>query len=194
MHEEIIFPVNVQVGKFYSVPHIKNAAGEFIPINSHLHEDKKIINFPLKHWHVDWRFLSNEIYEYETSNCINSFIEGKTILCLHHESEIGVWLPRWVTSSIQVVYLKRKCKRSYSAGNFFQENPGRVRNTNWVGELAKTFCHSKLKKVGGKLICPHKGIVIDESCKDLDGNYVCPGHLLKFNPETLQVVQHTINQ
>lgn len=193
MTEVILFPENVQVGKFYTVPHVQNVWGEYWPINSYLHEDAKIIKFPYKHWHIDWRFVHNTLYFEE---CISiweppSFVEVKKVLNLL-DGELNDEIPfdkRYTTFNPEVHYKKVKCKRNYGAAMFSTDNRKKLKG--WPKDLARHFCKSKLKEVDGQLICPHKGIVIDRNCKDMDGNYVCPGHLLKFNPETLSVIQHT---
>lgn len=52
------------IGKYYEVSCVKTTTaqvvgrGEWAPIIGPLHEDAVIIDFPLLHWHVDWRFAS----------------------------------------------------------------------------------------------------------------------------------------
>lgn len=193
MSQEVIrFPNNVEIGKFYIVPCVKNMNGHYIPINSYLHDDKKLIGATFKHWHIDWRFVSDSFWQSEvgwynerTARAKSSREGGIPIALMDkskatHESTTAI--------SENIFYKKRKCKRPYSVYSFFEDH--KTFPAKWVETLSNHFCGSKLKQDGDKLICPHKGILIDKNCKDADGNYVCPGHLLRFNPKTLMCIKN----
>lgn len=193
--EVIYFPENPEIGNFYKVPCVKNLKGEYVPINSYLHEDKKIIGVDFKHWHIDWRFVSVSFWKSEVEWYMNnttknrSFREGGIPMVLAKPNgEINFdYNDNTTTFSTQIFYKKRKYKRDYGVRNFFQENKSLP--SSWMIKMSELFCGSKLKKDGNKLICPHKGVVIDKNCKDKNGNYICPGHMLRFNPDTLECVR-----
>lgn len=205
MSEQIIFPQNVELGKYYLVSCVLAPRGtfyaaptkdEFIPINSHLHEDKKVIGVDFKHWHIDWRFVSKRMWDAKIKGGENNWnqtqassegkLEVKLVVVLSGTQK-GISVSRNVSDET-IYYKKRKCIRPYSAPLFYEHDIHRMPK-GWPQELSKVFCNSKLKKVGDSLICPHKGTHIDKNCKDTNGNYVCPSHLLRFDPITLKVVQ-----
>ena len=193
MTEKIIFPENPIVGKYYQVPHVQNNLGEMIPINSYLHTDLKYIKFELPHWHIDWRFVSKELYrfffdDFQLKRTNHSYEQLRTVICLINEemNDKYYWDKRKTTFDKQVHYKKVKYKRLYAISSFEKDNPEQMKQ--WPKNLREAFCKSKLKKVGNHLICPHKGMLIDRNCKDENGNYVCPGHLLKFDPFTLKAI------
>lgn len=197
-NEQILFPVNVEVGKYYTVPCVKVISGIYLAISSYLHNDKKIIGIGFDHWHIDWRFVSENVWQ---SECVNSkyssygsIVREVGIPVVYNDDPEQNTLQGYnhpITSTYdKTVYYKRLlCKREYSAGQFFELKS--LPDNNWVPKMQKHFCGSKLKREGDKLICPHKGILIDKKCKDKEGNYVCPGHLLRFNPETLECIKTT---
>lgn len=192
MAQKVIrFPENVMVGKFYTVPCVKNAKGEFIPISSYLHEDKKVINVPHKHWHIDWRFVSKEVWAEEIGSFDKDYRgkrEAGIALFLISKQNHGEWNPHTTTFYKKVHYVLRKCIRKYRAAKFYDIK--RPEYYLWPQKLSEVFCGSKLKQKGDTLICPHKGVLIDKNCKDKEGNYVCPGHLLRFNPSTLTCLKN----
>jgi len=195
MPEQIIFPVDVEVGKYYKVPCVKAKAiypfmdWNYIPINSHLHEDVKVIGFKHRHWHIDWRFANRELFNDRVKGARDeSSKEVASVISLMETHELDENF--MVTDSEEIFYRRLKCKRRYQAGDFFSGSFYQMQKSknSWPIQLSKKFCSAKLKEINGQFICPHKGVVIDKNCKDHDGNYVCPGHLLRFNPKTLQVV------
>jgi hypothetical protein len=158
-----------------------------------MHEDEKVIGFKIKHWHIDWRFIETSFWRSEVFNGSRWSSIGKRetarIVCYNKSSEyvIEQGLYSNFTDDDKIYYRKLKCKRGYSCGEYFDYDFERDLRT-WTHKLPKVFCKSKLKEKNGQLVCPHKGIIIDKNTKDKDGNYVCPGHLLRFNPDSLLVV------
>lgn len=205
--EAIKFPENVEVGKVYLVPHVRldkgtaystDDKGSFVPVNTHLHEDKKVLNFPYKHWHIDWRFVNDRLWKLhikggqEWPPASEGKLEVGNIIIFEDEALQPGTLGRKLTNSTidsNIYYLRRKCRRVYMAPEVFKYDLPRVKPDSWLIRLPKVFCNAQLKQVSDILICPHKGAHIDKNCKDADGNYVCPAHLLRFDPITLKVVQ-----
>ena len=182
----IKFPVNPVVGKYYVVPCVKNMCGEFIPINSYLHEDKKIIGFPESHWHIDWRFIPEGPYRDITTHEHRppSKRQAESVITVYNSMQPA----RYSSETVEIHYKRMLCKREYGVSLFFAHHPQYL-TMGWPVRLQKKFSCSSLKEIEGQLICPHKGIAIDKNCKDAEGNYVCPGHLLRFDPGTLKAVQ-----
>lgn len=193
--EVIIFPINVELGKFYKVPCILNLAGGLVPINSYLHNDKKIIGVDFRHWHIDWRFVNAKFYQQELVGRNETWpISAREVgfpLVYYTIPPHDVYL-KWASNTTKIHYRTLKCKRNYSAGKFFTDRFDPI--NDFTKRMESHFRGSKLKQVDGVLICPHKGVHIDTNCKDENGNYVCPGHLLRFNPKTLKCVKPQIKK
>jgi hypothetical protein len=191
--EVIKFPKNVIRNKYYQVPCVRIPGPSrhckkdyFVPINSYLHEDSKIINFYWKHWHIDWRFMPNRLTtKIVDASSFEPAYMRKIGTIVVFDKDRTTWLS---TDDSNIYYKKIKCIQEYNANDFFDKSGLTKTNTQWITNISKCFKSAKLKQVDGELICPHKGIVIDKSCKDEHGNYVCPGHLLRFNSETHECI------
>ena len=190
MVDKIIFPKDVVVGKFYSVPHV--LAYEFyghtnipIPINTPLHEDKDYINFNVLHFHIDWRFLNTKIY---TDCCIDMHEPSYEIKSQVKDVLIIESAALGKLADTKVFYKNVKCKRSYNNNIFHIEFPI-MYHCNWPTKLQIVFCGDHLRiNENGQYVCPHKGAIVDLNHKDENGHAVCPAHLLRFNTQTLKAI------
>lgn len=187
----IKFPADVQIGNYYQVPcialpdshnlHSKDCP--YVPVSTHLHEDTKVIGFPHLHWHIDWRFAGRNLTGTLPKYFIpDAFTAREQTGVVFHLKMGDFDLPT------DIHYRKLKCKRKSLAGLLIDNRHKMFVKDDWVWKLPKAFCKSKLKEMNGQLVCPHKGAIIDKNCTDKEGNYVCPAHLLRFNPQTHQVV------
>lgn len=194
--EKIKFPKDVVVGKRYLVPCVRiggysdfGLRTSYVPINSYLHDDIKVIGFKNKHWHIDWRFVSERMMaDIKFGHGLIGLpipVQRTGLVVLYDKNKQF----SNSTNDLTIYYRQRVCLREYNNNECFLKNkiadnvPGK-----WVENLSAHFKCSKLKESDGQLICPHKGVVIDKTLIDDKGNYVCPGHLLRFNPKTLEVV------
>lgn len=192
MSEKILFPKDVEIGKFYLVPHVfayswyDDLKNIFIPINSPKHSDKEYINVSSLHYHVDWRFLDTRIYN---RVCRDPWYENEKI---RNEAAYAVFEEKLYTGLSQsfkqiedkIEYKKVKCKRPYSVWLMKSELPAMY--NSWPIKMQKGYCGQSLRiNEHGQYVCPHKGTIIDTKHVDEEGNIVCPAHQLRFNSKTL---------
>lgn len=166
------------IGKFYSVPCLKASVnppnfarvGEWIPVLLPEHDDKEIIGFPFRHYHLDFRFLS--VWDWENVNRRELFASHQAAIFHRHPAnfytfEEDLARPFYVGS---VEYRKLKCKRQFA---------GSYPKTQFTKKLADHYAGSLV--VNGR--CPHKGADLF-GCSVVNGVATCPMHGLKFSAET----------
>jgi len=157
---------NLQVGKMYSVAHVKVKIRDFdieleVPINPKLHNDKIDFDFDDDHYHVDGRFIKDNTklaYRYWIDN-------GKTnTVVLKHT-------PIYKVS--EVFYKTKKCLRL---------------TTGIKGDESQKVYATFVKKYTGRKCkgrkCPHWGVIMN----NIDGVLVCPMHGLKGSLDTLKII------
>lgn len=180
------FPKDVQIGKYYEVPHIfcedfYGVTNVFIPINTPLHDDKEYINFSTRHYHVDWRFVSKRIHNIAAIDNSNPRFKSKAEQAFVVTKFEG-----------DIVYKTVKCKRQFSNNEFHNEWP-KLYNS-WPVKLQAGYCGTELKmNKDGQYVCPHKGAIIDLKYVDEHGYAVCPAHLLRFDVTTLKAIEKIPN-
>lgn len=188
MSEKILFPIDVVVGKYYLVPHIftmefGGVRHIYLPVSTPMHDDIEIIKFTAKHWHIDWRFVSNRIYKRIIDSDREVFEQVKNVIV---EKETDYYTTHQAIDNT-VKYLTRKCVRKPLANVF--HNVEKIKYYSWPYNLQKAYCGEHLRKNEfGQYVCPHKGAIIDLKYVDENGHAVCPAHLLKFNTETLLAI------
>lgn len=188
--DKIIFPSDVQLGKYYKVPHVFcndfYGVKGFIPINTPLHEDKDYINFEHLHFHCDWRFLNSRYYKsicrdinfpnYELRSEVS-----KVILTTLRDGKIN--------TKGSIVYKAVRAKRKYANNTYFQILETPIRIEGWRKKIQDAFCGDHLRQNElGQYVCPHKGAIIDLTHVDENGNAVCPAHLLRFDVKTKKAI------
>jgi Rieske [2Fe-2S] domain len=180
----VVQVIRADVGKFYMVPCIYVATPQkpsswridnFIPIIGPKHEDGEALNFPHQHYHIDWRFVPQAMFE----NC-SDYI-GKP-----HGHVVSNTHGNHVVEGEPVLKL-RKCRREMP--DFPAAPIGRSSGTtrSWAGlEVVQTFVCNKLKPGN---ICPHRGIDLTPFVKP-DGTVICPGHGLRWDTNTGDLLPH----
>lgn len=163
----------ILVGKFYDVPAVKWIACKghkprwmppFIPLNGPEHEDSEIIGFHHRHWHIDWRFVSQKRIE--------SASYGRAIDPLLAAAARVIN----VSNTDGVIYrVKRKCLRPMPLFPSQFTSP----RAPWIEELETAYEHANAKC----LKCPHRGVSL-VGAPIVNGARVCSGHGLAWNVET----------
>lgn len=159
-----------QVGKFYSVPHIKIKAGHkyyslayyglWMPILGDIHEDPEISNDLGAHVHPDWRFVPHRVI------CrLGERVKPNIVIT---STDIEIKSP---------VMKRRKMLREFT----FPDILCKVLEPIYVG------------KNSGCAKCPHRGISLGSQAPDGDGCVICPGHGLKVVLKTGEVVKRGRN-
>ena len=158
---------SVVVGNYYSVPHVATnkdvfhrKPGTLIPIIGPEHEDAEFINFPFDHWHIDWRFVNRSLFKQRGNGWV---VLGTPINVSNTTNEI--------------IHKVRKCLREMPVFP-----PARV---PWRPKLEAAYAGCKLKP---GMVCPHRGIPLN-GCPVKDGVVVCPGHGLRWNVETGELLR-----
>lgn len=166
-----------EIGKFYDVPCVKalprfNLGAGLIPIFGPLHSDAEFIKFPAPHWHIDFRFLRKRAWP----RMWRVMVSGEKACYNHVAQKDPNWGEPILDHSFGVQTRKMQCKREWPTYPY--------ELAQWLPALESAFAGARLKP---GLVCPHKGIPL-ESCPR-DGDVVtCPGHGLRWNVKTGELV------
>lgn len=166
------------VGKNYLVPCVlyePNGIGEkgsvWLPVFGPLHGDKEIIKFPERHWHLDWRFMSQR--KIDGRGCHRAFIRD------HYFSVPLSVSPRSCLEK-EPTEKRLKCVRE------MPKYPISV--IPWLKELNAAFRGQRVIQAGGCSVCPHRGLSLD-GLGDDPKRTVCRGHGLVWNLENGELVE-----
>jgi len=177
----VIDSESVAVGEFYIVPCIKvptdirgYKTGKFCPIIGSLHSDA-ILNFPYDHYHYDQRFIPRAEYrkhppsEWAASAVMRYLTEWDAGYSTKGEMDT-----RWRGLPIQ--FRKFKCYRQMPTYPFVPDR---------IEQLEKVMQDHKMCD----RICPHKGVSLAGILVDVNDEIVCPGHGLRWNIETGELIK-----
>lgn len=177
--ENISSPI---VGNYYLVPCVqlipKYAIREgydlFCPVISPLHEDKELLNFPFKHWHFDFRFVSENMWaRFVFKNGWTTNRHHGTVL---HQFRLNEDQKEQQVVSIKSVYKRRKMKREMTEFPY---------SKNFMSKIEPAYRKCALKD---DLVCPHRGVNLKGLPLTVDGNVVCPAHGLMWNLQSRKMV------
>ena len=164
------------VGRTYSVPCVfvdkRYRTGlmprdGWVPVLGPKHEDSEHLNFPWEHHHIDWRFVGDRQF----AAAAKSFgpPQANVLTSASGYMKLG-----------PVVMKRRKCKRVMPTF----PSAGSIKS----GFSSLERAHQCLRlKPGG--ICPHRGIDLRPFAQ-ADGTAVCPGHGLRWNLATGELMRH----
>lgn len=166
-----------EVGKFYMVPCVRTGQGYWVPVMGPPHEDGAIINFPYHHYHRDLRFLS----EADVVELANTF--AFRLSCTLEEAAMIV--PTLTHNHVTAPPVERRMKCRRRMPTFpLTLRPKHV--APWWPKLQSTYADASAKC--GR--CPHKGFSL-KGLPEKDGAVTCPGHGLRWNVETGEMVPRT---
>ena len=143
-----------EVGVEYLVPTALSGGRSkwgWLPVIGAEHEDREIIGNGAMHFHVDWRFAPEELYE--------AAVRGHR----HYGGEFEAVLVGWEAGESMMV----KCLREYR--RFPREH------AFWIEKLERKHADSVLGEV-----CPHRGFPM-RGCRVAGGVIECPGHGLRWD-------------
>jgi hypothetical protein len=166
--------VACEVGRMYLVPCMHTSLSgsflpEWVPVIGPRHTDEEHLKFPHEHYHIDWRFVSDATYQSALGE-VSGVVHGTVLTNTHGKHRVEGC----------AVLKRRMCKR------LMPDHPARPRE-NWVAlELAQRSTCNRLKPGN---ICPHRGIDLTPFAKP-DGTAICPGHGLKWNLRTGELLSH----
>lgn len=177
------------VGKSYEVPCVKAIrghrwdrlfGGEWVPVIGPEHRDGEIIGFPYLHYHIDWRFASKRLFKRASQRY--SFVAP-----MDDRNVYNRVLHRWPIQNKQetmedpfhsggIVLRRRKCQRE------FPDYPRDL--ATWLPALEKSCAGLTMQN----MTCPHRGMPL-ASCPREGDVVTCPGHGLRWNVKTGELVQ-----
>ena len=171
------------VGRYYRMPAIRiqppgwyGVKSGWLPVMGPEHEDKELLDFPQRHFHIDWRFASQQALAAASFGRDLRWVYGFP-LCTRTDSMSGAPNPlklQDLITSVTPVLVRLKCKREWP------EYPKSIR---WLPELQKAYADKDAASV-----CPHRGIPASCYIEEPDGVLRCPGHGLAIDAETGKVL------
>lgn len=171
-------PIMAEIGKYYKVPcpHIPQSycGSTWVPVLGPKHSDLEI-NFTQQHFHIDWRFATERLI------FGRQFPHAQVITC---NGEVGNFAMEIYG---EPVLKRRKCRRGMPDFPSI-ETCAKQRARNFFVQFENAKIAECAKLIDGHT-CPHKGIDLRPFEKP-DGTAICPGHGLKFNMRTGEIMPH----
>lgn len=165
------------IGKRYLVPCVKIVYelsdwgwGSYVPVIGPLHDDKHIIGFYERHWHIDFRFLINAQWER-----IESYLYG------YKKIHGGVIRETHTSKTVMLrkMMYKRVMPQFPTEIPFNGPQGTEIVPIKWLVKLESAYADHKMKC----LTCPHRGVVLD-GLPVVNGAVTCPAHGLTWNVKT----------
>jgi len=170
--------VEVIVGRTYLVNTVRTLtcstfSGEPMPILGQMHEDRETIKFPYEHFHIDWRFVTQAMYEHVQTIILQQLALRDELKRFWNLMAIPLSVGFAIQSGPAIKRVPLKCKRPFLV---WSDKP------EWMPDLERAY----FGKRACKDICPHRGISLVGAPEDptIPGSRVCPGHGLCFDKET----------
>jgi nitrite reductase/ring-hydroxylating ferredoxin subunit len=176
-------PINIEdaksvtVGEVYLVNVIRGKDLELdLPVLGPLHDDCEVpeMNAAFNHWHIDWRFVPDLLYQVITrafGKASGGVMEDLLLLLMN------MTLP--ASSSSEPQRRALRCVRPHS--HF------KATAQAWLAALEKV---NEGKRACNN-ICPHRGFSLVGAVEDANGVRLCPGHGLAWNKQGELVRQTT---
>lgn len=164
--------MNYEIGKWYRVPAVRVAEWRgfrgWLPVIGPKHEDAELIGFKPWHWHLNLPFVPKRAYW----DVFYSSAYAVPISCPDNNGKQVV---------MDGPLLRRmKCVREWPPYPLDKIKGPR----GWLPKLEAAYSSCKLKP---GMVCPHRGIPL-ASVPAVDGIVTCPGHGLRWNIETGELV------
>ena len=163
---------------------------DWVPVLGPVHRDEDVVNFRLRHFHADFRFLPPRAADPQT----------------WPQTEIPTVFARVITNVFPLdqeyeipLSLDRAARMDIPPKSYFQARPfiyrGQYpdypdRHVPWLEELTRR--HLGQRWQGPARICPHRGAALEGIEPGDDGLVLCPLHGLRFDPSTGLVAQRTM--
>lgn len=179
---------NPVIGRFYWVPCVvrpkaaddwhwatepyKVARENWLPVIGPWHEDAEHVGFEPHHFHYDWRFLATSIYQL----WLGDDLPGRVFSRVHTGGPFMLNCP-------EPARTRRKLKMKREMPEFPLLSPRTGKLVHFIPLLEKAFAGQRLKC----LVCPHQGLPL-KGLPVKDGTVICPGHGLKWNVTTGELV------
>lgn len=179
MTKSLASEMSPEVGRYYLVPcmYVQKTAfawwipdDGWVPVIGPRHEDAEHLNFPYEHYHIDWRFIPDKQFHRN---------HGRE----HHSSVLSN-TGGGTLGDAKPALKRRACRREMPDFPSLTMRPASIR-IRWQAMEREHAC-AKLKPGN---ICPHRGINLTPFIKP-DGTVICPGHGLRFDTKTGNLLPH----
>jgi hypothetical protein len=161
----------VQVDEVTVYPNEFLRPGELIPVLAPAHEDAQFFNFPHRHYHIDFRFVDDDLWErLRQSPTVHSCVVAESLL-----------------ARPDLQWLRLRCRRMMPEFPAADAIPPDARIGDYEG-LVVALCEMETHYLDTRidtetLVCPHRRICL-KGLPVQDGVVVCPGHGLAWNVVT----------
>jgi len=177
-----------EVGRMYLVPCMFVPAvaradwvphDGWVPVLGPRHNDAEHLEFPHEHYHIDWRFVPNKNYTAVITNW-----HGTPLNNVLSNTNANRWQEARLDGAPQLK--RRLCRRSMPEFPSLAQPAAKHASRSRWQSLERAHACSRPKPGN---ICPHRGIDLTPFAKP-DGTAICPGHGLKWNLHTGELLSH----
>lgn len=137
--------------------------GEWVPLIGEKHCDAEIINFPIEHYHVDWRFVTTGKFKRVKERYWPK----------EHNYYLAIVMATHAFSEIKTIRLK-----------MLRQMPDYPNPVRFTHELEAHYKNATAKKHR----CPHQGADLSSIAPNDQGQIVCPLHGLRFCQKSLKLI------
>ena len=177
-------PSGPVVGKAYDVPCVRIVGdtvfpneflkiGELVPVLLPAHDDAEYFDFPYLHFHIDFRFVNDDLWE--RMHACTAHIHA----CIITTSLVAEGPQQHSLNCL------RKMPVFPTAAEIKTSDAGYEGLTDAVRGLESHYRNSRINT--STLICPHRGVCLT-GLPTTDGIVVCPAHGLAWNITTGELV------
>ena len=154
------------------------------PIQGRWHEDSEIIEFPLWHWHIDWRFVSSDE---RASAGSNSFLLPAKVITAAMIRPVGECGPDVdavegpegsLPGAASALWLRHEIRTMAAEGAALWPH-----DTRWMKALEQRYANARLGGANG-WICPHQGADLETVAGAGQDTVQCPLHGLRWCTRT----------
>ena len=191
-------PAPMELGRTYQIPHVRAVwpanTPNWVPVLGPRHNDAEIINFKPEHFHIDFRFVTDQMLEEaealapKSSIYAISWVYQQVIASLAPETGDDDALAR-MTPKGELVELHTMNPINAPVESWYQLLPAEYRRVYpdhptyllpWMKELEKAYANCRL---GPDMKCPHRGTDLT-GLEIKNGNTTCPLHGLTWRVKT----------
>lgn len=182
-----------EIGRYYLVPAVfgewDSNSARWWPVMGPLHEDVEIVGFDTRHYHIDPRFLAENIWR--RSLWGNEFraawhVGGDSIRVGGSPVQFAPddFRHLYGTEMMQPAMMRMLCKRVMPDRSWMILQGSRTAS-GWGAKMEGAYADAKLKP---GMICPHRGAPLASCPVGPDRTVVCPLHGLRWHVDTGEMI------
>lgn len=162
--------------------HSASDADGWVPVIGPQHQDRETLDFEPMHFHVDVRFLSDTVLRSFEGHRTGMPPEAAAMLLPVSTWSDGIG---GAPFNVEMARVLRQCIREMPSFPSAARLAGPKSAARWA-LFERNHAACKLKPGN---ICPHRGIDLTPFIK-ADGTVICPGHGLRWNTLTGELLPH----